>query len=31
MGPWMTKLRETLLGIQEGELEAPEGWIHRIM
>lgn len=31
MGPWMTKLRSTLLGIQEGELEAPEGWIHRIM
>lgn len=27
MGPVMTKLRETLLGIQEGEIEAPEGWI----
>lgn len=30
MGPWMTKLRETLLGIQEGDLEAPKGWIHVI-
>jgi branched-chain amino acid aminotransferase len=30
MGPWMTKLRETLLGIQEGEIEAPEGWICHI-
>lgn len=29
-GPWMAKLRETLLGIQEGELEAPKGWIHVI-
>ena len=27
MGPVMTKLRETLLGIQLGEIEAPEGWI----
>lgn len=31
MGPWMTKLRTTLLGIQEGDVEAPEGWIHVIM
>ncbi len=31
MGPWMTKLRETLLGIQEGTVEAPEGWIHPIL
>ncbi len=31
MGPWMTKLRETLLGIQEGLIEAPEGWIHTIV
>ena len=30
IGPWMGRLRETLLGIQEGELEAPEGWIHVI-
>ena len=30
IGPWMDKLRTTLLGIQEGELEAPEGWIHVI-
>ena len=30
MGPWMSKLRSTLLGIQEGEIEAPEGWIHVI-
>ncbi len=30
MGPWMTKLRKTLLGIQEGEIEAPEGWIEVI-
>jgi branched-chain amino acid aminotransferase len=27
MGPVLTKLRKTLLGIQEGEIEAPEGWI----
>lgn len=27
MGPTITKLRETLLGIQEGVIEAPEGWI----
>lgn len=27
MGPVCTKLRETLTGIQMGEIEAPEGWI----
>ncbi len=27
MGPVMTKLRETLTGIQMGTIEAPEGWI----
>lgn len=27
MGPVCTKLRETLQGIQLGEIEAPEGWI----
>lgn len=27
MGPVCTKLRETLTGIQVGEIEAPEGWI----
>ncbi len=31
MGPVMTKLRETLTGIQSGEIEAPEGWIYRII
>ena len=30
MGPVMTKLRETLCGIQEGTVEAPEGWICKI-
>ncbi len=30
MGPWMTKLRETLTGIQMGTIEAPEGWIQVI-
>ena len=30
MGPVISKLRETLTGIQMGEIEAPEGWIHRI-
>ena len=30
MGPIMTKLRETLTGIQMGHIEAPEGWIHRV-
>ncbi|MBQ3427082.1 MAG: branched-chain amino acid aminotransferase [Clostridia bacterium] len=27
MGPITAKLRETLTGIQEGKIEAPEGWI----
>ena len=27
MGPVLTKLRATLTGIQEGDIEAPEGWI----
>ncbi len=31
MGPWMTKIRQTLLGIQEGDIEAPEGWIYTIV
>lgn len=30
MGPVISKFRETLTGIQMGEIEAPEGWIHRI-
>ena len=30
MGPVMTKLRETLTGIQMGTVEAPEGWILEI-
>ena len=30
MGPVLTKLRETITGIQMGTVEAPEGWIHRI-
>lgn len=29
-GPVITKLYETLTGIQMGELEAPAGWIHEI-
>jgi len=31
IGPVMKKMRETLLGIQMGEVEAPEGWIMRIL
>ena len=31
MGPITKKLYETLTGIQMGEIEAPEGWIHEIM
>ena len=27
MGPVLTKLYQTLRGIQMGEIEAPEGWI----
>ncbi len=30
MGPVTKKLRETLCGIQMGEIKAPEGWIHEI-
>ena len=30
MGPALSKLRETLTGIQMGEIEAPEGWIYEI-
>ncbi len=31
MGPVMTKLRNTLTGIQRGEIEAPEGWIVTVL
>ncbi len=30
MGPVLKKLRETLTGMQMGEIEAPEGWIYEI-
>ena len=30
MGPVMTKLRETLTGIQAGEIEGPAGWVVKI-
>jgi branched-chain amino acid aminotransferase len=30
VGPVIKKLYETLTGIQEGTVEAPEGWIHEI-
>ena len=30
MGPVLTKLRETITGIQEGTIEGPAGWIHKI-
>lgn len=30
MGPTLTKLYDTLTGIQMGRIEAPEGWIHEI-
>ena len=30
MGPVLTKLYETLTGIQMGRIEAPEGWIKQI-
>ena len=30
MGPVLAKLRETLVDIQEGKIEAPEGWIQVI-
>ena len=31
MGPVMQKLYDTLTGIQMGRLEAPEGWIFRVV
>ena len=31
MGPVLTKIRETLTGMQMGDIKAPEGWIHKIM
>ena len=31
MGPYTKTLRETLTGIQMGEIEGPEGWVHKIM
>ncbi|MGI6032661.1 MAG: branched-chain amino acid aminotransferase [Coriobacteriales bacterium] len=31
VGPVLKKLRETLTGIQSGEIEGPEGWVHKIM
>lgn len=30
MGPVLGKLRATLTGIQEGDIEAPEGWIRKV-
>lgn len=30
MGPVMSKLRETLTGIQDGNIEGPEGWVVKI-
>ena len=30
IGPVLGKLRNTLTGIQEGDIEAPEGWIRKI-
>ncbi len=30
MGPVMTKLRSTLVDIQDGVIEAPEGWIYEV-
>ncbi|MGN1037982.1 MAG: branched chain amino acid aminotransferase, partial [Mailhella sp.] len=30
MGPVLTRLYDTLTGIQMGRIEAPEGWIKRI-
>ncbi len=30
MGPICKKLRETLTGIQMGEIEGPAGWVHKI-
>ncbi len=31
MGPTLKKLYDTLTGIQMGKIEAPEGWIHKIV
>ena len=31
MGPVLTKLREALTGMQMGTVEAPEGWIRKIL
>ena len=31
MGPVTKKLYDTLTGIQMGEIEGPEGWVHKIM
>lgn len=31
MGPVLQKLYDTLTGIQMGDIEAPEGWIHKIL
>jgi branched-chain amino acid aminotransferase len=31
IGPVMKKLYDTLTGIQMGRIEAPEGWIQKIM
>ena len=31
MGPVLQKLYDTLTGIQMGTIEAPEGWIRKIM
>ena len=31
MGPTTKKLYDTLTGIQMGEIEAPEGWIRKIL
>ena len=30
-GPWTQKLYETLTGIQQGRIEAPEGWVTEIV
>ena len=30
MGPVTQKLYDTLTGIQQGKIEAPEGWIRKI-
>ena len=31
MGPVLAKMRETLVDIQMGRIEAPKGWIHEIL